>query len=112
MLEIKTIVKCTTQDFDQAVNDALKEGWTLVKRNCFVTGSDRAITLYAELKRVVLFDEVDPALDEYDVEARWIVHNDTMHPYHCSECGFKSTNPYPICPVCERLMDSECEVAR
>ena len=112
MLEIKTITRCTTQDYDQAVNESLKEGWELVRRDCFVTGSDRATTFYAELERLILPNEVEPELDEYDVEARWRLARDPMHPYHCSECGFKSTTPYPICPGCERLMDSECEGAR
>lgn len=109
MLEIKTIIKYQPNDIDEAVNAALVDGWELARRECFVTGSDRALTFYAELTKFVLPDEVEPELDEYDVEARWQVTRDPAHPYRCSECGFKSTTPYPICPSCERLMDAECE---
>jgi lipopolysaccharide biosynthesis regulator YciM len=54
-------------------------------------------------------DEVEPELDKYEDESHWHVARDPIHPYHCSECGFKSTTPYPVCPGCERLMSAECE---
>ena len=49
MLEIKTITEATPHYFDAAVNAALAEGWELLRRECFITGSDRATTFYAEL---------------------------------------------------------------
>ena len=113
MLEIKTIISQYVETFDYSVNAALKEGWELVKRECFVTGSDRAITLYAELKRGVLPESVEPELDGCEVEARWrVVKNRDPLRFSCSECGFMSTTPYPICPSCNRLMADEVEVAR
>ena len=112
MLEIKSIISQNAESFDHNVNEALKEGWMLVRRECFVTGSDRAITLYAELKRVVLPYAIEPTFDEYDVEAKWKKHKDPISPYQCSECGFKSTHPYSICPSCNRLMADECEEIR
>ena len=110
MLEIKTIIVASYADaFDYNVNEALREGWELNRRECFIAGSDQAATFYAELSRVVLPDEVEPELDEYDAEAHWVIHRDPMLPFHCSACGFKSTKPYPICPGCTRLMSAECE---
>ncbi len=112
MQEIKTILKTSSQDFDQTVNEAIKEGWELNRRECFITGSDRATTFYAELSKFVMPYEVEPEIDEYEEEAHWQIHRDPMHPFHCSACGFKSTKPYPICPGCERLMSAECEEMR
>lgn len=115
MLEIKTITSQYVESFDYSVNEALKEGWELVRRECFVTGSDRAITLYAELKRVALPYATEPTFDEYEVEARWLdqVHlKSHTHRFSCSKCHFLSTNPYPLCPSCGSLMGDEIEVAR
>ena len=84
MLEIKTIISQYVETFDYSVNAALKEGWELVKRECFVTGSDRAITLYAELKRGVLPESECPELDGCEAEARWKKHFNPVHPSHCS----------------------------
>jgi hypothetical protein len=89
MLEIKTITSPYEDTFDYRVNAALKEGWELNRRECFITGSDRAATFYAELSRVVLPDEVEPELDEYEDEAHWQIHRDPINPFHCSACGFK-----------------------
>ena len=109
MLEIKTIIKYHATDIDEAVNSALTDGWELVRRECFVTGSDRALTFYAEMSRFVLPDAVEPEIDEYEDEAHWQIHRDPINPFHCSACGFKSTKPYPICPGCTSLMSAECE---
>lgn len=109
MIEIRTITQNSALEYDQEVNKALKDGWDLVRRDCFITGSDRATTYYAELERIVMPYEVEPEIDEYEEEAHWQIHRDPMHPFHCSACGFKSTKPYPICPGCERLMSAECE---
>lgn len=51
MQKIKTITATTAYGFDTAVNEALTEGWVLVRRECFITGSDRAATFYAEFER-------------------------------------------------------------
>jgi hypothetical protein len=112
MLEIKTIVSPDSETFDYNVNEAMKEGWELNRRECYITGSDRATTFYAELSRFVLPDAVDPELDEYEEEAHWVIHRDPMHPYHCSECSFKSTTPYAVCPSCGRLMSADMEGKR
>lgn len=109
MQEIKTITDNLSTRFDLEVNDALKEGWELVRRDCFVTGSDRATTFYAELSRHIMPYETDPELDEYEDEAHWHLTRDPRLPYYCSACLFKSTTPYAVCPSCGSLMSADME---
>lgn len=101
MLEIKTITEITTHNFDKAVNEALSEGWELVRRECFITGEDRAITLYAELERII----ADPTEEEYrDDIGRWEITRDPQHPFRCRACGCQATDPWNTCPQCDRVM--------
>lgn len=108
MLEIKTITENAAHSFDKAVNEALTEGWELVRRECFITGSDRAATFYAELERAVPEEEEeteeDPTLDTVGV---WLISRDPLYPYKCSACGCKSHQPIINCPYCHRLMEVE-----
>ena len=101
MLEIKTITENTSLRFDRAVNDALAEGWELVRRECFITGSDRATTFYAELERMV--EEVE---EEEPIEfiATWSISRDPAYPFKCSSCGCKVQKPLTTCPHCHKVM--------
>lgn len=49
-MEIKTIISDFPGDFDDQVNDALKDGWCLVKRDIRQT-DEHDFSLYAELTR-------------------------------------------------------------
>jgi hypothetical protein len=109
MREIKTITDNLSTRFDLEVNDALKEGWELVRRECFITGSDRATTFYAELERIVVPYEAEPEIDEYEEVAHWHITKDPRLPYRCSTCLFKSTTPYAVCPSCGSLMSDDIE---
>ena len=104
MLEIKTITEKAATFFDIAVNEALAEGWELVRRECFITGSDRATTFYAELERIVDEPEEDDVSDEF---ARWELTRDPIHPYRCSACGLKAIEQWGVCPGCDRIMRDE-----
>ena len=109
MQEIKTIISQYAETFDYNVNEAIKEGWELNRRECFITGSDRATTFYAELSRHIMPYETDPELDEYEDEAHWHLTRDPRLPYYCSACLFKSTTPYAVCPSCGSLMSDDIE---
>lgn len=101
MLEIKTITENTPQHFDTAVNKAIADGWELVRRECFITGSDRATTLYAELEKFV--EEVEEP--EFDGSmGEWTISRDPHYPFKCSACGCKSAKAVSICPLCHRAM--------
>ena len=100
MLEIKTITDNTAYFFDKAVNEALAEGWELVRRECFITGSDRATTLYAELERIVEEPE------ETNV-GRWVLTRNPRNPYRCSACGYTANEAWASCPDCKRSMLGE-----
>lgn len=106
MIEIKTVVALTSGHFDDEVNSALAEGWELVRRECFITGPDRATTFYAELERIV--EEPEPEEDTTaDTVAVWTISRDPYYPYKCSACGCKSHEPIVNCPHCHRLMEIE-----
>lgn len=98
MLMIKTITENYPHLLDRAVNEALAEGWELVRRECFITGSDRATTFYAELEK-----ETEEAEYEDDT-ARWELARDPAYPYRCTGCGCKSHKPIDYCPNCKRIM--------
>ena len=104
MLEIRTITALTPGHFDDEVNDALANGWELVRRECFITGSDRAATFYAELERVIDKPEEEPIIDNVGV---WIISRDPYYPFKCSACGCKVQDPIVNCPHCHRLMEVE-----
>ena len=102
MVEIKTITANTPHRFDETVNDALAEGWELVRRECFITGSDRAMTLYAELERITEVYEED---DDNSVDtARWDMTRNPRNPYRCSSCGHATNAKWGTCPGCGRVM--------
>jgi rubrerythrin len=103
MLEIKTITERTPTTFDYNVNEALAEGWELVRRECFVTGADRAITLYAELERVIDEPEEEYEGDEDDM-ARWEITRNPTNPFRCSKCGYTASEQWLTCPDCKRAM--------
>ena len=102
MLEIKTITEKAPHHFDRAVNEALVEGWELVRRECFITGSDRATTFYAELERITEIHEVED--DDTEDAARWERSRDPRKPYRCSVCGYKTNAAWGTCPGCGRIM--------
>lgn len=103
MLKILTITIPTAELFDLTVNDALKDGWELVKRDCFVTGSDRATTFYAELEREEPQEEED--LYPYDI-SQWEVTRNPRCPYRCRACGYAAREQWHLCPECGREMRS------
>ena len=107
MIEIKTITEKAPHHFDRAVNEALTEGWELVRRECFITGSDRATTFYAELERIIeKAPETDDDEEEDTESAEWWVTRDPTRPYRCSKCGHKTTIKWPKCPSCYKPMRS------
>lgn len=110
MLEIKTITKNAVSPFDKAVNEALVEGWDLVRRECFITGADRATTFYAELERVVE-DPVAEDVEVYDT-AQWEVTRNPLNPYRCTNCGHKTNAQWGTCPGCGRVMENAQGVTR
>lgn len=101
MLEIKTITENYPHLLDRAVNEALAEGWELVRRECFITGSDRATTFYAELERIVEEPEEE---EEDDFTAEWKISRDPAYPYKCTACGCKAEKALKTCPYCNRFM--------
>lgn len=107
MLEIRTIVTLTAGHFDDEVNDALADGWELVRRECFIAGSDRATTFYAELERVV-----DKLKEEEDTDipcdfAQWVMTRNPRNPYRCSACGHATNAQWATCPNCSAAMTEE-----
>ena len=102
MLQIRTITASTPEYFDDEVNEALTNGWELVRRECFITGADRATTLYAELERIVEEPEEDPE-DEL-ICAEWKISRDPAYPYKCTSCGCKVQEPIKNCPHCHKIM--------
>ena len=102
MLEIKTITEKVSHQFDQTVNDALAQGWELVRRECFITGSDRATTFYAELERIAELCEEDEE-DAEDI-ARWEMTRNPRYPYRCSACEYTTNAKWVTCPGCKRMM--------
>lgn len=103
MLEIKTITENTQLRFDSAVNDAIAAGWELLRRECFITGADRATTFYAELERII---EEEPEEEEgvADLSSEWVVTRDPRNPYRCAACGHTTNAKWNLCPKCDRVM--------
>jgi rubrerythrin len=103
MLEIKTIMTESNnpEEFDKKVNDALREGWELVRRDVLPAQTEnRYSMLYAELEREI--EEEDPEVDTDT--ARWKLSRDPALPYRCDTCGGKSVEPSSLCPHCKRIM--------
>ena len=101
MLEIKTIVANSPTYFDREVNKALAEGWELVRRECFVGGSDLATAFYAELERMV--EEAEEPEDDRLI-ATWSISREPAYPFKCSSCGCKVQKPLTTCPHCHKVM--------
>ena len=94
MLQIKTIYDqiLNAYNFDQEVNTAITEGWTLTKRevllpNARPVDADGCIVLYAELERDVITEaeRVCENCKHYDLDPN-------MEP--CRNCN-DSPNNYP-----------------
>lgn len=108
MIEIKTIWKGIdfSNQFDEEVNEALAEGWELVRRDALPKRSDCGCTiLYAELERVIETEEEDEEPED-DGTAEWVVSRDPAHPYRCNKCQASTSTPTPVCPECKRVMVS------
>lgn len=106
MLEIKTIMHSVTYltKFDEDVNQALADGWELVRRDILPAGEGPSRywerTLYAELER-----EVEPEEEpEDDSTAEWELVRDPAYPFRCSKCSCKSDENVKTCPGCGRRM--------
>ena len=112
MLEIRTIIVPSTLPgkFDTEVNDLLKEGWELVRRDVLPPYEGECMTcpqrLYAELERIVDEPETDDDEEEDTESAEWWVTRDPTRPYRCSKCGHKTTIKWPRCPKCDKPMRS------
>ena len=102
MLRIKTLIDITAAGIDKAVNDALADGWELVRRECFITGADRATTFYAELERFI--DEPEDDTEDDILTASWSISRDPAYPYKCTSCGCKVKEPLATCPHCHKAM--------
>lgn len=112
MLEIRTIIVPSTLPgkFDTEVNNLLKEGWELVRRDVLPPYEGECMTcpqrLYAELERNVE-ETTDDDDDEEDTEsADWEITRDPTKPYRCSNCGFKTVVKWSRCPKCYKPMRS------
>lgn len=111
MIKIKTIA--TTLEnyntFDEQVNEALAEGWELVRRE--VVPPYEGLTrwwdrcLYAEFERVIETEGEDEEPED-DGTAEWVVTRDPAHPYRCNKCGHSTSAPSGFCIGCGRAMVS------
>ena len=108
MLEVKTIVNEEPELFDEAVNEALAEGWELVRRDVLPPYEGQTARwnrcLYAELERVTEAEEEEEPED--DGLAEWVVSRDPAHPYRCNKCGHSTSAPSGFCIGCGRAMVS------
>lgn len=107
MLEIKTIWSelVYSNQFDAKVNEALAEGWELVRREALPRRVEYGETLlYAELEKMTEAEEEEEPED--DGLAEWVVSRNPSAPYRCNKCGHSTATPAPRCPGCERAMVS------
>lgn len=115
MLEIKTILTSSNEheEFDEKVNDALRNGWELVRRDVLppFEGDTRfwCRLLYAELEREV--EPKEPEETEDDSVAEWRITRNPILPYKCTACGAAYEKPSETCPSCKRVM-TRMEVRR
>jgi len=79
------------EEFDTAVNEAIKDGWTLIRR-CFLRNR-----FVAELER-------EEDITEEETYSEWKTTRDPHHPYRCLGCGFKATQAHDLCPDCGAIM--------
>lgn len=109
MIKIKTIA--TTLEnyntFDEQVNEALAEGWELVRREVLPPRqvATAPTLLYAELERVIETEGEDEEPED-DGTAEWVVTRDPAHPYRCNKCGHSTSAPSGFCIGCGRAMVS------
>jgi rubrerythrin len=98
MLEIKTITeeRYNPNEFDRRVNEALKEGWELVRRDILPD------MFYAELEREIEPEEEEEPVD--DSTADWVLVRNPATPFKCSKCGHLSDAAPRTCPNCKRVM--------
>ena len=105
MLEIKTIWSelVNSNQFDIKVNEAIAEGWELVRREVLPRRTEWGETLlYAELERITEAEEEEP--EEDDGTAEWKLSRDPLYPFRCTACGCKSQDALRNCPHCKRIM--------
>ena len=112
MLEIKTIIERLDRvtHFDEMINNALAEGWELVRRDVLPpmamrNGDQTYSVLYAELERIVDEQDEDAPVDF----ARWVVSRNPHNPYRCSACGYTANEQWATCPGCSASMRGEEE---
>jgi hypothetical protein len=116
MLEIRTIIIEATRvaRFDNEVNNHLKEGWTLVRRDVLppYEGEVTCTTqkLYAELERYTEDVESEENEEEETEWAEWQVARDPARPYRCSHCSYKAAVKWSTCPDCGKSMNRVGEV--
>ena len=114
MLQIKTITDRLdfSNRFDTEVNDALADGWELVRRDVLPpmamrNGDQTYSVLYAELEREVE-QEAPEEEPENENTAEWVFsRRNPLMPYHCSACGFSAdpSKTIPdVCPNCQKIM--------
>lgn len=104
MLEIKTIWSelVNSNQFDIKVNEAIAEGWELVRREALPRRTEWGETLlYAELERITEAEEEEL---EDDGTAEWKLSRDPLYPFRCTACGCKSQDALRNCPHCKRIM--------
>ena len=106
MLEIKTIwgELVSSSLFDDNVNEALAEGWELVRREVLTPRqvATAPTLLYAELERIIEPEEEEEPEDG----SVWVVSRNPSAPYRCNACGHSTTTPDSRCPGCGRPMVS------
>lgn len=107
MLQIRTVIAHTSGHFDDEVNGAMAEGWELVRRECFITGADRATTFYAELERIVEELEEEEETDTPCDFATWNIIREPRNPYQCSACGHRTNAQWATCPNCSASMSGD-----
>lgn len=109
MLQIKTITASNPDAFDELVNNAIAEGWEIVKRDVLPPyesqGQAYRRTFYAELEREV--DELKEEEEGEELFAHWVTTRDPIKPFACSCCGYRPSiqNELPgICDRCKKMM--------
>lgn len=102
MLQIKTIGNDFQKSdvFDKEVNDAIAEGWELVKRELVDSPKYGDLVLYAELEKE---DEAETV----EAPEPWRLTRDPALPYRCPHCGYKTDLPGGQCPSCESYITWE-----
>lgn len=82
MLEIKTIVSGNTGLFDDKVNEAIREGWQLNKRDADLHSG----VFYAELEREVIY--------EHERDCDNCLHRDLEGGEPCASCDPKTNDKW------------------